>query len=293
MDNITLAVLAAGMGSRFGGLKQIEKIDERGQVILDYSLYDAISVGFSKVVFIIRKEMKEDFMSIISTRQWFRDINVEFVFQEIDDIPKGFQLPNGRKKPWGTAHAIASLYGAVNSPFAVINADDFYGRKAFGLIANCLKSGENCMVGYKLKNTLSKSGKVSRGICESENGYITNICEKWGIAAKNDKIIGGNNAVLDENANVSMNLWGFTPNVINECKDRFASFLKQNLKENPKACEYYLPSVISEMISEGSLRIRLFETDDKWYGITYKNDKSEVSLALEKMVKMGIYPTYL
>ena len=293
MEKLTLVVLAAGMGSRFGGQKQTEGIDGRGHILLDYSLHDAILSGFGRALFIIRKEMKDSFLSIVSGKGWFSKINVDFIFQDISDLPSGFKLPEIRSKPWGTAHAISCLFGKVYSPFAVINADDFYGREAISKIAKNLQNGECSMVGYNLCNTLSSYGAVSRGICEIKGGYLTEIVEKSGIINSEGKIIDREGSEISPTAKTSMNLWGFTPEIADEAKDRFAHFLKENLAENPGGCEYYLPSLVSSLIKEKKLKVRVINTDSKWYGLTYKKDKSEVSLALEKMISDGIYPSIL
>jgi NDP-sugar pyrophosphorylase family protein len=293
MLNKTLVILAAGMGSRFGGLKQMEKIDGRGHILLDYSLYDAISAGFSRALFIIRKEMKDDFVSIIRTRRWFKDVKIDFAFQELDDIPSGFAMPKNRTKPWGTAHAISCLLGKVDTPFGVINADDFYGRDAIEKIAKNLDSDCNLLVAYKLKNTLSKNGGVSRGICFVKDAYLAGIVETSGIKPEDGKITDREGRELLADTPVSMNLWGLSPEIIEESRKRFSSFLRENLVSNPTSCEYYLPSLVSELIEEKKLRVRLMETESTWQGITYKKDKSEVALALEKMVDKGLYPLNL
>ena len=293
MEKLTLVVLAAGMGSRFCGQKQTEGIDGRGHILLDYSLYDATLSGFGRALFIIRKEMKENFLSIISKKRWFNEISVDFVFQELTDLPRGFPCPKNRSKPWGTAHAISCLAGIVDSPFAVINADDFYGREAIFKIAENLQNGECSMVAYNLCNTLSTYGAVSRGICKSEGGYLTEIAERSGIVFWEGKIIDRDGMELSPMAKTSMNLWGFTPEIADEAKKRFSRFLKDNLEENPDGCEYYLPSLVSGMIQEKKLKVRMLDSNSKWYGLTYKKDKSEVSLALEKMISDGIYPSIL
>ena len=286
----TLVILAAGMGNRFGGPKQIEKIDERGHTLLDYSLYDAVSVGFRRAVFIIRKETKELFASLIKSRRWRNYMQVDFAFQELTIDTDEFK---DRKKPWGTAHAIACLGEMVNSPFAVINADDFYGREAIGSVFSSIKQGEYCMAAYKLKNTLSKNGAVSRGICKISNGYLSEITEKSGIEAKDGMILDREGSVFAPDTPVSMNLWGLMPEIIGECKNRFPSFLAKEFTKNPQGCEFYLPEVIKELVFEGKVRLRVINAKEKWYGITYKNDKSEVVLALENMVDEGVYPREL
>ena len=237
--------------------------------------------------------MKEDFSSIIRTRRWFRDIEVDFAFQGLDDIPEGFTLPKNRTKPWGTAHAISCLWGRVNSPFAVINADDFYSREALGIIGENLGREDGALVAYKLKNTLSKHGAVSRGVCKANGSYLEKIVETFGIKFEDGKITDREGRELSPDTPVSMNLWGFSPEIIEESKRKFSSFLKENIVANPDSCEYYLPSLISELISKGKCKVRLIENEAKWLGITYKQDKSEVALALEKMTDEGIYPLHL
>ncbi len=293
MEKLTLAVLAAGMGSRFGGMKQTEKIDGAGHTLLDYSLHDAVLAGFGRAVFIIRKEMKDAFLSHIVSRRWYERIKVDLAFQELTDIPPEFAIPKNRKKPWGTAHAIACLEGVVDSPFAVINADDFYGREALFKVADHLSRGESCMVAYKLKNTLSKHGSVSRGVCKIRDGYLVQIAEKWGIDIENGTIFDGDGKILSPKTNVSMNLWGFTPDIVGESGRRFSSFLKKKLASNPETCEFYIPNLVTELIYEDKIAIKVIETEAEWYGITYKKDKSEVSLALEDMVNNGVYPARL
>lgn len=286
MSEPVLVVLAAGIGSRYGGTKQIDWIDKNGHILIDYSVYDAIIAGFSRVIFIIRKEMESDFSALIKKRTWRSCVDIGFAFQDCLH----------RKKPWGTGHAIACLDGIVASSFAVINADDFYGRESLAKIYLFLKGNEDpatcAMVSYKLKNTLSKHGAVSRGICQTDGGYLKAIYETPGIIENNGIISSSSGDILSKEEKVSMNLWGFPPNIVWECKNRFDLFmkLKGNADENS---EFYLPGVVSELIKEGKSRVKVYETDDKWYGITYKNDKSEVSLALEKMVDKGIYPVNL
>ena len=295
MEEKTLVIMAAGMGSRFGGLKQIEPVDKYGHILMDFSIYDAILAGFDSVVFIINKEIEADFKRIISPRLSKWRIKVDYAYQALWDMPKGYSLPVGRKKPWGTAHAISCLSGIVNSPFAVINADDFYGRDAFERIFDFLSqnNGECCMVGYRLQDTLSASGGVSRGVCLVEQGRLSRIDERTGIRATPDGIVSNECGFLAHDTTVSMNFWGLTPNVIEECKSEFSRFLYKNLDTNPLTCEFYLPGVIYKMISDGKARVRVINSSAKWYGVTYKKDKSEVSLALENMIENGVYPADL
>ena len=263
-----------------------------GKTILDFSVYDAILSGFSRVVFIINKEIESDFKRIIGARLSKWQTKVDYAYQELCNIPEGYSLPVGRKKPWGTAHAISCLSGIVASPFAVINADDFYGKDAFARISDflCQSTDECCMVGYKLCDTLSPSGGVSRGICLVEQGSLRCIEEHSGIRTISDGIISAEGKRLSPDTTVSMNFWGLTPDVIEECRREFSSFLDKHLSIDPLGCEFYLPSVIFNMISRGKVRVRVLTSSAKWYGVTYKKDKSEVSLALENMIENGVYP---
>ena len=298
MKEITLAIMAAGRGSRFGGLKQIESVDGGGRAIIDYSVYDAIRVGFRRVVFVIRKEIEADFRRTVGERIGKMGVAVDYAFQEIDRLPSGFCPPKERKKPWGTALAVACLKGVVDSPFALINADDYYGREAFRQIFDFLSSSSGAgqayaMVGYRLKNTLSKNGKVSRGVCATRGGYLGEIRERGGVYRVGDKIFcdGDRGDVpLDPNSVVSVNLWGFTPEIIDECESRFASFLKENLPGNPQSAEFYLPSVISALIGEGVATVRVLDCESSWQGITYREDREELSAFLSALRHRGEYP---
>lgn len=288
MQEMTLVVLAAGMGSRFGGLKQMEKIDEGGHVLIDYSVYDAIRVGFCRVVFIIRKEIEKEFLSLIKTRRWYGEVDVDLVFQE-----------NGmwgvkRKKPWGTAHAISCLSGVVTTPFAVINSDDFYGRgalrKVYGFLSDNHEKGNYALVAYRLRNTLSKNGGVSRGVCQSAGEFLSKITETVGLHECEGKIFSSESMVFSPETSVSMNLWGFTPDIIDECNNRFYRFLNERMKKTLGESEFYLPDVVSELIEEGRAKVKLLQTDEKWYGITYREDCDEVREALQKST---LYPRIL
>ncbi len=300
MKNPELVIMAAGMGSRYGGLKQIDKVDEHGHIIIDYSIYDAIKAGFRDVTFIIKKEIEKDFREVMDAHLQGKDINVKYVFQEIDKIPAPFTVPEGRRKPWGTAHALLCCLGTVDAPFAVINADDYYGAHAFEKIYNFLKNTKEddkyhfAMVGYRIKNTVTEKGSVARGVCSSdENGMLTGIVERTQIITDGDRIYyteGGVNTDLDPDVLVSMNLWGFTPSYLKECEARFPKFLEENLVKNPEKCEFFLPSVVSELISEGKADVRVLDNSDKWYGVTYKEDKADVVAAFKRLTAEGVYP---
>ena len=300
MKNPELVIMAAGMGSRYGGLKQIDKVDDNGHIIIDYSIYDAMKAGFRDVTFIIKKEIESDFREVMDAHLAGKDINVKYVYQEIDKLPDGFSVPEGRRKPWGTAHALLCCLGTVDAPFAVINADDYYGAHAFEKIYNFLKNSNDdekyhfAMVGYRIKNTVTEQGTVSRGICESdENGMLTSIVERTKIGIKDDVIYFTEDDVdveLDPETLVSMNLWGFSPAYLAECKARFPKFLEENLPKNPEKCEFFLPSVVSELVSEGKADVKVLDNVDKWYGVTYKEDKETVVKAFRDLKESGVYP---
>lgn len=293
MQDKTLVIMAAGLGSRYGGLKQIDKIDDFGHILLDYSVYDAIRSGFGRVVFIIRKENYEDFRQIIYSRIQKWDIELTIVFQEIGCLLGNRSLPDGRKKPWGTAHAIACLKDVVNTPFVVINADDYYGIKAFDLIGSMLYESDNSdcyMLGYKLKNTLSENGGVSRGICRTEGGILKDIGERTGIHQMGDKILTSDGECLDPESVVSMNFWAFTPEIIDFAVSGFDKFLEENLYKNPLSCEYYLPMLISSLIADSRVKVRVIPCDEIWRGVTFKEDKDSLYLALKELNESGAYP---
>lgn len=274
----SLVVMAAGMGSRFGGLKQIEPVGPDGQIILDYSVYDAVRAGFSKVVMIIKKEIEKDFREVMG-RRIEKMIDVEYAFQETDKLPSGFSLPEGRTKPWGTGHAILCAKDKIDTPFAVINADDFYGQSSYKIINDNLKNGGGmCMVGYKLGNTLTENGTVSRGVCVSENGFLKSVTEHTAL----DK-----NSGIALDTTVSMNMWGFENIVFDALEKSFEGFLK-NLS-NPLKEEFFLPFVIDDMIKKGETQVKVLNTDERWYGVTYKEDAESVKKAVKKMMEEGLY----
>lgn len=296
---MTLVILAAGMGSRFGGLKQIEPIDEYGHFIIDYSIYDAIREGFTKVVFIIKRENYDIFRETIGKRIE-KKIEVEYVFQEIDNLPEGYSVPEGRIKPWGTAHAILCTKDKVDENFAIINADDFYGRDAYHVISKFMKNNNThdnilryAMAGYKVKNTLTENGSVKRGVCEEENGYLTNIIE-CKVEKVDSEIIatpleGGNSFKVLEDAPVSMNMFAFTKDIFKYLEEGFPLFLDKH-KEDIDTCEYLIPSVVFEEIENKIATVEVLKTNAIWQGITYKEDKEKVVKEIKKLVDNNEYP---
>ena len=288
-NDITLVVMAAGMGSRFGGLKQLEPIGNNGEVILDFSVYDALKAGFNKVVFVIKHEIEDNFKRLVGDRI-SQKVHVEYVFQETDVLPQGFVCPPDRVKPWGTAHAVLCCKDVVKEPFAVINADDYYGKTGFLKIAEHLKNENNdyCMVGFRLANTLTENGSVSRGVCEIQNGCLQSVTERTKIVNCQYSEDDGKTWIrLAPDTIVSMNLWGFRPDIFEYAQRGFIEFLKSHLNE-PKA-EYYLPSVVSDLISAGQKKVTVLVAEDKWYGITYKEDKQSVTAALTHMIEQNLY----
>ncbi len=298
-----LVVMAAGMGSRYGGLKQIDPVGPSGEAILDYSLYDARRAGFETVVFIIKHEIEQAFKEAVGARALRAGFEVRYAYQQLDKLPEGFAVPEGRVKPWGTAHAILVAEEAIDdAPFAVINADDYYGPQGFRLVYDYLCShadGERfawSMVGFLLKNTVSANGSVSRGVCVTDAaGNLHSVTERTCIAPYDGGIHysedgGASWTDLDENSVVSMNLWGFTPAYIAEAKAGFAEFLRENLPVNPLKCEYYLPSVVTAALQQGKADVRVLTSTDKWHGITYREDKPELVAALQQMSAQGLYP---
>ena len=296
----TLVVMAAGMGSRFGGLKQMTPVDPQGDSILHFSLYDARRAGFGKVVFIIKKAIEQEFREKVC-KGLDRYFDVAFVEQELDRLPEGFSVPEGRQKPWGTAHAVLCAKDEIPGPFAVINADDFYGRGAFEEIARFLSAphseNEYAMVGYLLRNAMTDNGYVARGVCEIKDGYLTGVTErthieKCGADAKYTED-GQTWVPLSGDTVVSMNLWGFSPKILTEIERRFPEFLRENLPKNPERCEFYLPSVANAQIQENSATIRVLHTTETWYGVTYREDLASVQDAIAKMRAEGKYPEHL
>ncbi len=305
MKKPVLVVMAAGMGSRYGGLKQIDPVDKEGHIIMDFSIYDAIRAGFRKVVFIIKKENEKDFRAAIGDRM-SKIIEVSYVFQDLNNLPEGYTVPEGRVKPWGTGHAILSCIDEVDGPFAVINADDYYGSHAFQMAYDFLASSEEnddtyqyMMVGYKLENTLTDNGHVARGVCvTNENGELVKINERTHIEKKDGGVAytedeGQTWVEIPEGSTVSMNMWGFSKSILNELKDRFSKFLDENLDKNPLKCEYFLPFVVDELLVEKKATVKVLKSMDKWYGVTYKEDKPVVVNAIQKLKDGGLYPQKL
>lgn len=304
MDKPVLVIMAAGMGSRYGGLKQLDPVDKDGHIIMDFSMYDARRAGFEKVIFIIKKEIEDDFKEAVGNRM-AKYMEVEYAFQEVSAIPEGYTVPEGRTKPWGTAHAVLSCIDSINGPFAVINADDYYGAEAFQLIYDYLETHADdekyryTMVGYKLGNTVTDNGHVSRGICETnEAGELTGVQERTKIEKREEGIVYLDDdettwVPVSSDVTVSMNMWGFTRSFLKEIKDGFPAFLDKGLKENPMKCEYFLPSVVSRLLEEGRASVAVLKSSDKWYGITYKEDKPVVVRAVQNMKDEGLYPEHL
>lgn len=296
--------MAAGMGSRYGGLKQIDPIDKAGHIIIDFSIYDAIEAGFEKIVFIIKKQDEADFRACIGDRME-KLIEVAYVYQEMNNLPEGYHVPEGRTKPYGTGHAILSCKGVVDGPFAVINADDYYGKNAYKMLYDYLeKQTEDekynyTMVGYVLENTLTENGHVARGVCEmGENGFLKEIHERTHIekrngAAEYTEDDGKTWVTIPEGSCVSMNMWGFGPSILEELEKRFPIFLDENLEKNPLKCEYFLPMVVGELLTEGKASVEVQKSLDKWYGVTYHEDKEAVMQAIQQLKDKGLYPERL
>ncbi len=295
----TLLILAAGMGSRFGGLKQVEPVGPNGETILEYSVFDAIRAGFGKVVFVIRESFAEEFKDRFESKLAGK-IEIEYVYQEVNKLPEGFDLPEGREKPWGTGHAVLMAKDVINEPFAAINADDFYGAEAYQVVAKYLSqsvSSDNyAMVGYQLDNTLSEFGSVSRGICVTdENKQLTKITETHKIRQEEKHILceseNQQTVELTGKETVSMNFWGFQPSVFGNIESQFVDFLTANINQ-PKS-EFYIPFVVFEMINQGQANVEVLKADSPWFGVTYKEDKPFVVEQIQKLTDQGIYPEKL
>lgn len=296
----TLFILAAGMGSRYGGLKQLDGLGPNGETIMDYSVFDALRAGFGKIVFVIRKDFEEDFRRVVISK-YENKVPCEVCFQSIDKVPAGFQVPQERKKPWGTNHALLMGKDIIKEPFAVINADDFYGKESFQVLADFLNSVQNkkdeyCMIGYRVINTLSENGSVNRGICQTDkDGYLTDVVERVGIEEKGGKIVfpdeHDHDVELDVNAPVSMNMWGFTPEYFEYSEVAFEQFLKEHGTE-PKS-EIYIPTVVNDLIKAGKVTCRVLDTPSKWFGVTYADDREQVVMKINELVRKGEYPNKL
>ena len=296
----TLLVLAAGMGSRYGSLKQMDGVGPNGEAIIDYSVYDAIRAGFGKVVFVIRHSFEADFKEVFNAERFGHKIEVEYVFQELDYLPEGFTLPEGRVKPWGTNHAVMMAANVINEPFAVINADDFYGRTAYVTIGDYLKQlvgseGRYCMVGYQVSKTLSENGTVSRGVCTvDDEGNLRGMVERTQIERVDGTIVfhdGGADEPLAEDTPVSMNLFGFTPDYFRHSEAYFKEFLPANI-DNLKA-EFFIPLMVNKVINEGTASMRVLKTTSDWFGVTYKEDKPMLVAKIEELIAAGEYPRNL
>lgn len=291
----TLFVLAAGMGSRYGGLKQLDGLGPHGETIMDYSIFDAIRAGFGKVVFVIRKDFEADFRAKILSK-YEGHIPTAVVFQSIQDLPKGFVCPPERVKPWGTNHALLMGKKVINEPFAIINADDFYGRDSFRVLADALSKadGENkyCMVGFRVGNTMSESGTVARGVCETVDGYLTTVVERTSIGYKGEDIVftdeNGEEQKLCPKTPVSMNMWGFTPDYFKYSEEYFKEFLRENI-DKPKA-EFFIPLVVNELVTSGKATVKVLDTTSKWFGVTYAADRPAVVAKFAELHANGEYP---
>lgn len=304
MTEPILVVMAAGMGSRYGGLKQIDPVGSHGEIIIDFSLYDAYKAGFRKVIFIIKKAIEADFREVIGDRM-AKIMEVQYAYQEVDDVPLGIELPPERSKPWGTGHAVLACRDLADAPFAVINADDYYGGNAFRLIYDFLKNAEDndrchyTMVGYQLENTLTDHGHVARGVCSvNPEGYLSDIHERTHIerrpaGAQYTKDEGKSWVTIPQGSTVSMNLWGFTPSILTELKERFPHWLRNALQTNPLKAEFFLPSVVDELLKEHRADVKVLTTPDRWYGVTYREDKPVVEAAVADLRAKGVYPEYL
>lgn len=301
MDKPALVIMAAGMGSRYGGLKQIDPVDEEGDILMDFSIYDARRAGFQKVIFIIKKENEQAFRQAIGDRI-SRYMEVSYVFQELDALPEGFQVPQGRIKPFGTGHAVLCCMDVLEGPFAVINADDYYGRQAFEQLYQYLSSHSDdekyryCMVGYVLGNTLTDNGHVARGVCcTDDSGFLMGIQERTHIekrpgGAAYTEDDGASWTDIDTDSVVSMNMWGFSLSILKELRDRFPAFLTQGFQEDPLKCEYFLPSVVGELLREEQASVEVLKSMDQWYGVTYQEDKKAVTKAIRQKKEAGEYP---
>lgn len=305
MNKPTLVIMAAGMGSRFGGLKQIEPVSGKDEIILDFSLFDALRAGFERAVIIIKRENEEDFRRLIDHKAG-KHMKIEYAYQDINDIPEGFEVPDGRTKPWGTAHAVLAARHLVDSNFCVINSDDYYGPEAFRVMYDFLSGNSDdehkynySMVGYEVQKTLTENGHVSRGVCqETDNGYLADIVERTKIMHHDGAIAyteddGETWTEVPEGTTVSMNFWGFTPSILKEMEAGLPAFLTETLANNPQKGEYLLPKCVDELIKAGRAQAKVLKSHDRWYGVTYKEDKEGVVAALQALKDSGLYPQTL
>ena len=295
----TLFILAAGMGSRYGGLKQIDGLGPNGETIMDYSVFDALRAGFGKIVFVIRKDFEQDFRNVVLSK--YEDkVPCEICFQSLDKVPEGYTYNQERTKPWGTNHAVLMGKDLIHEPFAVINADDFYGKESFQVLADFLtqaqdKKGEYCMVGYHVANTLSENGSVSRGVCSTDdNGYLTDVVERTHIEQIGANVVyteDGVDTIIAPNTPVSMNMWGFTPEYFEYAQEAFKEFLTNYGQELKK--EFYIPTLVNDMIVAGKATCKVLDTPAKWFGVTYAEDRPQVVMKLNDLIKKGVYPEKL
>ena len=292
MKNITLLVMAAGMGSRYGGLKQLEAVGPGGETIIDYSVYDAIRAGFNKVVFIIRKDFEQEFTSQI-TDKYAGKIQVEFAFQDLHDLPDGFTCPEGREKPWGTGHAILTAADLIHEPFVAINGDDFYGLESFEVVAKYYQSGRGTfsMVAFQLDKTLSEFGGVTRGLCTVKDGLLDTVIETGEIRQSDHVISSDRDIELDGSEPVSMNVWGFTPDLFDYLQSMFVDFLEK--EGNEMKSEYLIPFVVNDLIRSGQEKVHVLRSNAAWFGVTYKKDRTFVLGEIQKLIQMGVYPEKL
>ncbi len=292
MKNITLLVMAAGMGSRYGGLKQLDAVGPGGETIIDYSVYDAIRAGFNKVVFIIRKDFEQEFTSQI-TDKYAGKIQVEFAFQDLHDLPDGFTCPEGREKPWGTGHAILTAADLIHEPFVAINGDDFYGLESFEVVAKYYQSGRSTfsMVAFQLGKTLSEFGGVTRGLCTVKDGLLDTVIETGELRQSDHGISSDRDIELDGNEPVSMNVWGFTPDLFDYLQSMFVDFLEK--EGNEMKSEYLIPFVVNGLIRSGQEKVHVLRSNAAWFGVTYKKDRTFVLGEIQKLIQMGVYPEKL
>ncbi len=295
----TLLILAAGMGSRYGSLKQMDGLGPNGEAIIDYSIYDAIRAGFGKIVFVIRHSFAEPFKEHFQAKKFGGDVEFEFVYQELEYLPEGYEVPEGRVKPWGTNHAVMMAKDVIKEPFAVINADDFYGKESYQTMADYLRSiegtkGKYSMIGYRLENTLSDFGSVSRGVCATdENGLLTSVTERTAISRKGDKVVyaeGDQEFELDPTCPVSMNFWGFTPEYFGYSEEVFKEFLDGALASGNLKAEFFIPYIVDKLITRGEASVKVLDCDAKWFGVTYKEDRPFTVEKINALIAAGVYP---